>query len=293
MSQLGHRKSRGVSMYGDYPTSDLSRPPSVLKLNDQSFGSRSAFVGTPSVRSNAASTDMLGVDEAAKKSAELLPRPGHAARESTSDNSISGSPMAPNDEEMGRRLSPLGSRSQSPANISPPRPPSQAQLHPRPESRSRHPRPNSAASTSRHSFLNAGSWQHGPQRHSSYGNPNRNSYYAAGNYGAPHSPHVRERVGLVMPQPLAPELFNYALSGRHDMGLDFMQGAWGSQGNLAQGGSSQSLAPPRRARTDSWVARGHNSSPNDSPSASAAPIPPPKDGSLPRGRSIHPEIPRP
>ncbi|KAG9128234.1 hypothetical protein FRC07_002523 [Ceratobasidium sp. 392] len=293
MSQLGHRTSRAVSMYGEYPKSDFSRPPSVLMRKDESFGSRSAFVATPSTHSNAASTDMLGVDEAARKSIDILHRPGHAARESISDKSMTGSPLAPNDEEAGRRLSPLGSRSQSPSNISPPRPPSQAQVHPRPESRSRHPRPNSAASTSRHSFLNAGSWQHGSQRHSAYGNPNRNSYYAAGNYGAPHSPHVRDRVGLVMPQPLAPELFNYALSGRHDMGLDFMQGAWGSQGNLSQGGSSQNLAAPRRARTDSWVARGSNSSPNDSPSTSVAPIPPPKDGSLPRGRSTHPEIPRP
>ncbi|KAG9100827.1 hypothetical protein FS749_012546 [Ceratobasidium sp. UAMH 11750] len=250
MSQLGYRNSCVVSMYGGYPTSDFSRPPSVLVHKDQSFGSRSAFVGTPSVQSNAASTEVLAAGETDKTNPELLSRPGHIAQESTSDNSVSGPLVAPNSEEAGYRRSPLGSRSHSPSDVSPPRPASQAQAYARPESRSRHPRPNSVASTSRHSHLNAGSW-HGPQRHSSYGN--RNSYYASGNYGAPHLPHARERVGLVMPQPLAPELFNYALSGRHDLGLDFTQGSWG---NLAQAGSDQHLAPPRRARTDSWVGRG-------------------------------------
>ncbi|QRV76137.1 actin-associated protein [Ceratobasidium sp. AG-Ba] len=292
MSQVGYRNSRMVSMYGDYPTPDFSRPPSVLVRKDQSFGSRSAFVVTPSIHSNAASTDMLGPEEAAKKSAEVALHPGHAARESSSDNSISGPAMAPNDEEAGRRLSPLGSRSQSPSNVSSPRPASQMYTPARPESRTRHPRPNSVASTSRHSYLGAGSWHHGSQRHSTY-NPNRSSYYLSGNYGAPHSPHVRDRVGLVMPQPLAPELFNYALVGRHDMGLDFMNGTWGSQGNLAHRDSNQSLAAPRRARTDSWVTRGQHSTPSDSPSTSAAPLPPSKDGSLPRGRASRPEIPRP
>ncbi|KAG8741540.1 hypothetical protein FRC10_002717 [Ceratobasidium sp. 414] len=275
MSQLGYRNSRIVSMYGEYPTPDFSRPPSVFARKDHSFGSHSALAATPSVHSNAASTEVLAADETGKKSTELLPQPGHATQESTSDNSFSGPPMAPNSEEGGRRLSPLGSRSQSPSNVSPPRPASQAQVYTRPESRSRNPRPNSVASASRHSFLNTGSWQHGPQRHSSYGN--RNSYYAAGNYGAPHSPHARERVGLVMPQPLAPELFDYALSGRHDMGLDFTQGPSGSQGSLARGSSDQPLAPPR---TDLWVGR-------------ATPLPPLKDGSLPHGRSSHSDIPRP
>jgi hypothetical protein len=247
MSQ--YRQSRAVSMYDDYPTPDFSRPPSVFMRKDHSFGSGSALAATPSVHSNSASVELLGADDA-KKSPDSS---GRIARESLSDNSINGQAMAPNDEETGRRLSPLGSRSHSPSTLTPPRPASQAQLRPRPESRNRQTRPNSVASMSRHSFLNTPSWQNGSQRHSSYGAPNRNSLYVA---GAPHAPHVRERAGLIMPQPLAPELFNYALGGRHDMGLNFMQGAWGSHGNLGKEGSNQDLAPPRRARTESWVTRG-------------------------------------
>lgn len=251
MSQIGYRQSRAVSMYTDYPTPDFSQPPSVLN-KDNSFGSRSGFIATPSMHSNAASMEMLGVDETGMKHAEGSRNPGHAARESTSEKSITGPALSPNDEEAGRHLSPLGSRSQSPSNLTPPRPASQAQAYRRSESRNRHPRPTSVASTSRHSYLNAPAW-HGPQRNSTYVASNRQSYYGNGNHGAPHAPHARERVGLMMPQPLAPELFNYALSGRHDMGLDFTQG-WGSQGTLAKGQDSP-LEPPRVARTDSWIAR--------------------------------------
>lgn len=121
-----------------------------------------------------------------------------------------------------------------------------------------------------------------------------------------------------MPQPLAPELFNYALSGRHDMGLDFSRGAWGSQGNLAKREDASlpsSGSGLKRARTDSWVAPGKFlmlfcgvydidalrsladcallENEDRSLTSDVAPPPPQKDRSLPRGRSTQPEIPRP
>ncbi|KAF8604996.1 hypothetical protein BDV93DRAFT_543599 [Ceratobasidium sp. AG-I] len=295
MSQLGYRNSRGVSMYAEFPTPDFSRPPSATLHKGHSFGSASGFIN--SVHSNAASAEKLAAEDTGPRSAEGL-SPGHAARESTSDNSITGAALAANnDEEMGRRLSPLGSRSQSPSGLTPPRPASQAQSSRRPDSRNMHPRPSSVASSSRHAHLNTPAWQAG-QRNSAYGAPNRSSYYGNGNRGAPHSPHARERVGLMMPQPLAPELFNYALSGRHDMGLDFSQGAWGSQGNLPKGGDASlpsSGSGLQRARTDSWVAPDHAPLANEgrSSTSDAPPPPPRKDGSLPRGRSSRPEIARP
>lgn len=290
MSQLGYRHSRGVSMYKEFSAAEFGRPPSMMK-----HASGSGFVDTPSVRSNAASMEKLGADEPRRTSSDPRRSTGQIPREASPDNSLVDSTIvdstpAPTDEEMGRRLSPLGSRSDSPSNLSLPRPPSQAQV-PRPESRARYPRPNSVASTTRHSYL-APSWQYGSaQRNSVHGSLRPTSYYASGNHGAPHSPHARDRVGLVMPQPLAPELFNYALSGRHDMGLDFTQGGWGSHGNLANPQDSNStLPPPTHARTDSWAGQSQTPSSSDSPLTSDAPA---KDGSLPRGRSSRPEIPQP
>lgn len=255
MSQLAYRHSRAVSMYKEFPAADFSPPPSMMMRH----GSGSGFIETPSVRSNAPSMEKLRVDEPARRSSDPRRSTSQIPRESSPDNSLVDSTLvdstiAPTDEEAGRRLSPLGSRSQSPSNVSLPRPPSQAQSQARPESRARYPRPNSVASTSRHSHLGPG-WQHGSMhRNSVHGSLRPTSYYASGNHGAPHTPHARKSVGLVMPQPLAPELFNYALGGRHNMELDFMQGAWGSHGNLANAqDSTQTLAPPRRIRTDSWV----------------------------------------
>lgn len=287
MSQVGYRNSRAVSMYAEFPGHDFSRPPSAMLHKGNSFGSASG------INSNAASVEMFGPDDTGSKSAEGLKQPGRTPRESTSDKSITGAALATNnDEEMGRRLSPLGSRSQSPSGLSTPRPASQAPSLRRPESRMNHPRPNSVASTSRNAHLNTPAWQPG-QRNSMYGAPNRSSYYGSGNHGAPHSPHARERVGLMMPQPLAPELFNYALSGRHDMGLDFTQGQWGSQGSLARG-RDMAGSDVRRAHTDSWVGPDHMPLANEGrPSTSDEPSLPPKDGSLPRGRSSQPDVPRP
>jgi len=288
MSQLGYGNSRAASMYAEFPTPDFSRPASAMLHKGNSFGSASGFIN--SVHSNSASVEKLGAEDTGPKSAEGPRSPGRAPRESTSDKSITGTALATNnDEEMGRRLSPLGSRSHSPSGLTTPRPASQAQSFRRPESRNMYTRPNSVASSSRHAYLNTPAWQAG-QRNSAYGAPNRSSYYGSGNHGAPHSPHARDRVGLMMPQPLAPELFNYALSGRHDMGLDFSRGAWGSQGNLAKREDASlpsSGSGLKRARTDSWVA------PDRSLTSDVAPPPPQKDTSLPRGRPTRPDVPRP
>jgi hypothetical protein len=245
MSQLGYRHSR-ISVYKEYPTPDFSRPPSMMMRH----GSDTGLIPTPSVRSNAPSMEALKPGDQTRKSSDPTRNPFHG---DSPDTSLSGPLVVPIDEEMGRRPSPLGSRSESPSNLSVPRPRSQGQVHPRPESRVRIPRPHSAASTSRHSQLGPSS-RHGSMVRNSMHELKRVSYYADGNHGAPHTPHARERVGLVMPQPLAPELFNYALGGRHDMGLDFMQGAWGSRRHLAgEQDPNQPPAPPQRARPDSWV----------------------------------------
>ena len=276
MAQVGYRQSRAVSMYKDYPTPGISRPQSTVFRD----GSASGFFATPSVGSTAPSMERLKADESGRLSTDLIRSPFQAPHEDSPDNSRAGSAIIPTDEEIGLRSSPLGSRSQSPSNPSMPR---------RPESRARYPRPNSVASTARHSHLNTPNWQN---RSSMHGSARPGSYYASGNHGAPHTQHARERVGLVMPQPLAPELFNYALGGRHDMGLDFTQGAWGSGQHLANGQDlNPPLAAPMRTRTDSWVGNSHI--PSNSPSASDEPVPPPKDQSIPRGRSSRPEIPRP
>lgn len=127
---------------------------------------------------------------------------------------------------------------------------------------------NSASANQRHS--NFGST--GSNRNSTYDPTRRSSFYASGNRGAPHSAHARERVGLVMPQPLAPEVSNYA---RQDIG---------SRSNLGTGSEQDhTLAPPRVARPDSWVVSAHSSLPNlnDSPTSDA---PSQKNGTLPRGR---------
>lgn len=275
MAQTGYRQSRAVSMYKDYPTPGLSRPQSTVFRG----GSASGFFATPSVGSTAPSMEKLKVDESGRLSLDQARSPFQGPHEDSPDNSRAGSVVIPNDEEVGLRSSPLGSRSQSPSNPSIPR---------RPESRARYPRPNSVASTARHSQLNAPNWQH---RNSVHGSARPGSYYASGNRGAPHTQHARERVGLVMPQPLAPELFNYALGGRHDMGLDFTQGAWDGRQNPANGQDlNPPMAPSLRTRTDSWVGKSHT--PTDSPSASDEPVPPPKDQSLPRGRTSRPDIPR-
>ncbi|KAF8741682.1 BAR protein, partial [Rhizoctonia solani] len=271
---LGYH-SRAVSMYKESP-SDFSRPPSMMMRH----GSGSNLI-SPSLRSNTPSTD-IKVDEVGRRSSDPSRAPG---REDSPDNSLTGSALVPNDDELGRRRSPLGSRSQSPSNLSVPRPPSQAQV--RLDSQARMARPNSVMLNQRTSHLGA---PNPGNRNSTYDPSRRSSYYASGNRGAPHSPHARDRVGLMMPQPLAPELFNYALSGRHDMGLDFAQGSsWGSRGNLASGSEqdhNQTLAPPRVARPDSWVGNSHSSTPSltDSPVKSDAPLPPPKESSLSRGR---------
>lgn len=271
---LGYH-SRAVSMYKESP-SDFSRPPSMMMRH----GSGSNLI-SPSLRSNTPSTD-IKVDEVGRRSSDPSRAPG---REDSPDNSLTGSALVPNDDELGRRRSPLGSRSQSPSNLSVPRPPSQAQV--RLDSQARIARPNSVMLNQRTSHLGA---PNPGNRNSTYDPSRRSSYYASGNRGAPHSPHARDRVGLMMPQPLAPELFNYALSGRHDMGLDFAQGSsWGSRGNLASGSEqdhNQTLAPPRVARPDSWVGNSHSSTPSltDSPVKSDAPLPPPKESSLSRGR---------
>ncbi|KAF8761132.1 hypothetical protein RHS01_00985 [Rhizoctonia solani] len=272
--RLGYH-SRAVSMYKESP-SDFSRPPSMMMRH----GSGSNLI-SPSLRSNTPSTD-IKVDEVGRRSSDPSRAPG---REDSPDNSLTGSALVPNDDELGRRRSPLGSRSQSPSNLSVPRPPSQAQV--RLDSQARIARPNSVMLNQRTSHLGA---PNPGNRNSTYDPSRRSSYYASGNRGAPHSPHARDRVGLMMPQPLAPELFNYALSGRHDMGLDFAQGSsWGSRGNLASGSEqdhNQTLAPPRVARPDSWVGNSHSSTPSltDSPVKSDAPLPPPKESSLSRGR---------
>ncbi|CAE6429619.1 unnamed protein product [Rhizoctonia solani] len=273
--------SRVVSMYKENP-SDYSRPPSMVMRH----GSGTNLI-SPSVRSNTPSTD-IKVDETGRRNSDPSRAPG---RGDSPDNSLTGSALVPNDDEFGRRRSPLGSRSQSPSNLSTPRPPSQAQV--RPDSHPRTANRNSVTLNQRSSQLGA---PNPSNRNSTYDPNRRSSYYASGNRGAPHSPHARDRVGLMMPQPLAPELFNYALSGRHDMGLDFTQGSsWGSRGNPAPG-SEQSLAPPRVARPDSWIGNSHSSTPSltDSPVKSDAPLPLPKDGSLPRGRdrSSRVEVPR-
>ncbi|CCO37908.1 hypothetical protein RSOLAG1IB_02302 [Rhizoctonia solani AG-1 IB] len=267
---LGYH-SRAVSMYKEHP-SDYSRPPSMMMRH----GSGTNLI-SPSLRSNTPSTDVK-VDETGRRNSN----PSRASgRQDSPDNSLTGSALVPNDEELGRRRSPLGSRSQSPANLSTPRPPSQAQV--RLDSHGRTANRNSVMLSQRTSQLGV---PNPANRNSNYDPSRRSSYYASGNRGAPHSPHARDRVGLMMPQPLAPELFNYALNGRHDMGLDFTQGSsWGSRGNMAPG-SEQNLAPPRAARLDSWVGNSHSSTPSltDSPVKSDAPLPPSKDAGLARGR---------
>ncbi|QRW18985.1 actin-associated protein [Rhizoctonia solani] len=240
------------------PPRETGRPPSMMMRH----GSGSNLI-SPSLRSNTPSTD-IKVDEVGRRSSDPSRAPG---REDSPDNSLTGSALVPNDDELGRRRSPLGSRSQSPSNLSVPRPPSQAQV--RLDSQARIARPNSVMLNQRTSHLGA---PNPGNRNSTYDPSRRSSYYASGNR-AP-----------------GPELFNYALSGRHDMGLDFAQGSsWGSRGNLASGSEqdhNQTLAPPRVARPDSWVGNSHSSTPSltDSPVKSDAPLPPPKESSLSRGR---------
>ncbi|KAG8690581.1 hypothetical protein FRC11_010648 [Ceratobasidium sp. 423] len=265
-AQVGYH-SRAVSMYKEYP----SRPGSMMMQH----GSGSGLIA-PSLRSNAPSME-IRVDETGRRSNDPSRDPGHITRDDSPNNSLTGSPLALNDEELGLRRSPLGSRSHSPTNMSPSRPSSQGQGSLRPEARTRTARSNSASVNQRHSYFGS----HGSNRNSTYDSNRRSSFYAAGNRGAPHSAHARERVGLVMPQPLAPEAFSYAQNGRQDMS---------SRSNLAAGSEqdhNQPLAPPRFARPDSWVVSSHSSLPNmnDSPVASDAPSPPQKDGTLPRGRT--------
>ncbi|CAE6470224.1 unnamed protein product [Rhizoctonia solani] len=264
-SQLGFHSR--VSMYKEYP-SDFSRPPSMMMRHD---GSGSGLV-TPSVRSNAPSMD-IRADESGRRSNDPSRAPGDISRDDSPDNSLTGPPLVPNDEEMGRRRSPLGSRSGSPANLSQPRPPSQAQVNPRPDPRARTARPTSAGAGQRHSTYGASN------RNSTYDPNRRSSLYAPGNRGAPH---VRERLGLVMPQPLAPEVSNYVTNTRHDTPPG---SRWGSRGNLASGSEqdrNQTLVPPRGPRPDSWVVNTHSStSLSDTPVSDA---PSQKDGNLPRGR---------
>ncbi|CAE6518178.1 unnamed protein product [Rhizoctonia solani] len=260
--QIGF-SSRAVSMYKD------SRPASVMMHH----GSGSGLVAS-SVRSNAPSME-IRVDETGRRN-DPSRDPGHISRDDSPDNSLTGPALAPNDEELGLRRSPLGSRSHSPANLSSSRPPSQGQGSSRPEAHTRTARSNSASANQRHSHYGS----HGSNRNSTYDASRRSSFYAAGNRGAPHSPHARERVGLMMPQPLAPEAFSYALNGRQDAE---------SRGNLPAGSEqdlNQPLAPPRFPRPDSWVVSSHSSlsNLNDSPITSDAPSPPQKDGTLPRGR---------
>ncbi|KAH7345155.1 hypothetical protein B0J17DRAFT_624370 [Rhizoctonia solani] len=264
--------SRAVSMYKEYPA-DFSRPPSMAMRN----GSGSGLV-TPSVRSNAPSMD-IKADETGRRNSDHSRVPEHISRDDSPDNSLTGPALVPNDEEAGRRRSPLGSRSGSPANLSPPRPPSQAQVNTRPDPRARTARPNSTVVGQRQSSY--GAPPSSMNRNSTYDPNRRSSLHATGHRGAPHA---RERVGLVMPQPLAPEASSYALSGRHDS----PQGSpWGSRGNLtgSEQDHSQTLAPPRAHRPDSWVVNAHSptASLHDSP-VTDAPSPPQKDGTLPRGR---------
>ncbi|CAE7087188.1 unnamed protein product [Rhizoctonia solani] len=264
--------SRAVSLYKEHPT-EFGRPPSMSMRH----GSGSGLI-TPSVRSNAPSMD-IRADENGRRSSDPSRAPGDMSRDDSPDNSLTGPALVPNDEEMGRRRSPLGSRSESPANLSPPRPPSQAQVNPRPDPRARTSRPNSAVGGQRVS--SHGAPPGAMNRNSAYDPNRRSSFYSTGNRGAPHSAHARERVGLVMPQPLAPEASSYAFNSRQD-GIDSAQGStWGSRAGSEQD-HNQALIPPRGPRPDSWVASAHSStSLSDTPVSDA---PSQKDGSIPRGR---------
>lgn len=194
---MSYRQSRGVSIYKEFPSAELSRPPSLMMRH----GSGSGLVATPSIRSYVPSVDA---------------KPNELTKSPDSDTSVAT--MVD---------SPLADRSQSPLVV------------PRPESRGWVPRPNSVASTSRHSYLGPPSRHGSMVRHSVHDPYKRASYYASGNHGAPHTPHARDRVGLVMPQPLAPELFNYAPDSPR----------------ISPNEHDQALQPRKLARTDSWIAR--------------------------------------